>query len=372
MTLSAKARTDLFPPPALDDAARVRGTASCRDADDIPKVADAGSVVVEGGERLQVMHNGLRVLADGYYGAWMTGLIQELRGHHEPQEERLFHAALGVVAADAVMVEVGAFWAYYTLWFLKDAPGRRALGIEPDPVNLEVGRGNARLNGLAPELLHGVLVDRADRPVAHMGETSGPLADVPAFDAAALVRRAGGRVDLMLCDAQGAEVDLLAGLGPVIRDEALGLLFLSTHGHVITGDPLTHQTCLRTVQDLGGTILAEHDVHESFSGDGLIVASFRGVPDGWNAPEPSRNRYSTALFRNPLFDLALERAAAAAMLADERRRTVAALYRLLLGRDPDPAGLAHHLAMLERTGEIARVVAAIEGSEEFARRFGWS
>ncbi len=36
--------------------------------------------------------------------------------------------------------------------------------------------------------------------------------------------------------------------------------------------------------DFGGTILPEHDVRESFSGDGLIAAYFRRDPLQWKEP----------------------------------------------------------------------------------------
>jgi peptidoglycan/xylan/chitin deacetylase (PgdA/CDA1 family) len=58
------------------------------------------------------------------------------------------------------------------------------------------------------------------------------------------------------------------------------------------------------LRSLGAHIEAEHDVHESFSGDGLICARFGSEPRGWRAPELSYNRASTSLFRHPLYDLA--------------------------------------------------------------------
>ena len=58
------------------------------------------------------------------------------------------------------------------------------------------------------------------------------------------------------------------------------------------------------LQDFGGTILAKHDVNESFSGDGLIAACFGSEPLDGSEPPLSRNRYSTSLFRNPLYDFA--------------------------------------------------------------------
>jgi hypothetical protein len=58
------------------------------------------------------------------------------------------------------------------------------------------------------------------------------------------------------------------------------------------------------LRDFGGTVLCEHDVHETFSGDGLVAVGRE--PLTWSEPPISRNRYSSSLFRNPLYDLAAE------------------------------------------------------------------
>lgn len=72
-----------FPPAEMDLEARIAMTARGRDADAIAKVAGAGEVFFdEAGARLQRMHNGLKVLADGYCGAWMTRLVERCGGHH--------------------------------------------------------------------------------------------------------------------------------------------------------------------------------------------------------------------------------------------------------------------------------------------------
>ena len=95
---------------------------------------------------IQLMHNGVRVLEDCYYGRWMTELIRLLRGHHEPQEERVFHELLKYVQPGATMVELGCFWAYYSLWFQRRIAGAKNFMVEPDPNNLEVGRKNFAIN----------------------------------------------------------------------------------------------------------------------------------------------------------------------------------------------------------------------------------
>lgn len=300
-----------IPPVSLDETQRTRLTQSCRDADSIPRVDKAGMVETdpETGARIQYMHNGLRVLADGYYGAWMTDLIAGLQGVHEPQEEVVFHALLPHIPADASMVEIGAFWSYYTLWFVSEYPElRRGIGLEMDPAHIEVGKKNAALNGLEMEFLQG-RIGAQDKPAEIFDTESSGKQSMPTFGLEGLTKAAGlDRVDLLLCDAQGGEIDLLAGMQKMVQQDRIGVLVMSTHHHVITGDPLTHQRALQMIEDLGGKVLLEHDVAESFSGDGLIVADFGTALQNWEAPEISRCRTSNSLFRNPLYDLAAERA----------------------------------------------------------------
>ena len=104
---------------SADELRRIAITTAVRDTDAIPKVADAGEVKVHDGQRVQVMHNGVLVEEDCYNGAWTTEIIRRLRGHHEPQEEFAFHTVVERLRSDtqgATMVELGSFWAYYSLW----------------------------------------------------------------------------------------------------------------------------------------------------------------------------------------------------------------------------------------------------------------
>src|SRR5258707_1769847 len=111
-------------------------------------------------------------------------------------------------------------------------------------------------------------------------------------------------LDILHCDPQGAETAIIRSCEALLRGNVIRFGIFSTHSHHISGDPLTHQRCLAMLRDFGGTILAEHDVHESFSGDGVIAACFGRYPLQWQEPRISRNRYSTSLLRNPLYDLA--------------------------------------------------------------------
>jgi hypothetical protein len=84
-------------------------------------------------------------------------------------------------------------------------------------------------------------------------------------------------------------------------------LFVSTHYFGPELDPLIHQRCLALILNCGGKIIAEHDIHESFSCDGLIVAYFGDDPQKATPVPVSFNRYSQTYFRNPLYDVAIMR-----------------------------------------------------------------
>jgi FkbM family methyltransferase len=297
------APTTLGEPIWRDTRFRVEMTAGCHDCDLIPKVENAGQIVIERGERVQIMHNGLRVVAGEYFGDWMAEVIARLRGHHEPQEELVFYEVLKQLPDKATMIELGGFWSYYSLWFLHDRAGkRRSIVVEPDPHNLEVGRRNAQLNGQSIEFIQAMV--GAERTAERSFETGRGLIGIPQITVPDLLEERGiAQIDLLHCDTQGAETDVLRSCLGLFRDRRIRFCIVSTHSHHISGDPLTHQQCLGLIKDAGGQILAEHDVYESFSGDGLIAAHFGDRLVSWTSPGLTYNRYSTSLFRNPLFDL---------------------------------------------------------------------
>ncbi|MEH6719929.1 MAG: FkbM family methyltransferase [Aurantimonas endophytica] len=278
---------------------RTNMTLSCRDCDGIPKVADAGKIVALEGGYCQVMHNGLRLVAGGYHGDWMAQIIRGLRGHHEPQEEAAFHALLQYARHGSLMVELGAFWAYYSLWFLTEVPGSEALCIEPDPNNIKIGMRNAALNGLS---------ERASFCQAAIGENSAASVDIPCesdgkprsmalLDMTELVSRVGSRfIEILHIDAQGAEVGFIRSMGDAVAEQRIRFLVVSTHHAAITGSSETHSLCLNTLRTMGGFILAEHSVEESFSGDGLIVCSFMSEDRNILLPSLSKNEAACSLF----------------------------------------------------------------------------
>ena len=257
---------------------RIALTVAVRDTDAIPKVPDAGEIVTHHGESVQVMHNGVMVREGCYHGPWMTEVIRRLRGHHEPQEELAFHTVLRRLASDTrapTMVELGSFWAYYSLWAKRAIPATRLVLVEPDLANLAVGRHNLELNDMdAAFVINAAIGNEHDIAVTLAWESDGQPHPTRLVTIDGLMHDLDlQRIDLLLCDIQGAEVAALEGAARALADRRVRFLVISTHHHRITGDPLTHQRCLRLLQEVGVHFIAEHSASESCSGDGLIVAS---------------------------------------------------------------------------------------------------
>jgi len=295
----------------LDTRGRIELTVSCRDADVLPKADGAGQVFDSPHGPVQRMHNGVDVPHEGYFGDWMAEIIERLGGHHEPQEELAFARVLARIDRPRpVMVELGCFWAYYSTWFLRDFPDGVAVAGEPDPEHLDVGRCTAEINGVDVRFEH-----------AAAGGVDGDILELPSWNHPGVVHRVPIRtvptivadhdldaIDVLHLDIQGAELAVLESCRRLISDGRIRFVVVSTHHHSISGDPQTHQRVLDLVADLGGHVIAEHTVLESFSGDGLVVASFDERDAGFHVGL-TRARTTEALFPSGETELARLQAA---------------------------------------------------------------
>ena len=188
------------------------------------------------------------------------------------------------------MIEIGAFWAYYTAWFLSAVPGSTAVCLEPDPRNAACGRRNLDLNGLAATWVTGAAGRTFEAGAQFKPRPDRDAISVPVHGLASLLGAAGhGPVEMLHIDAQGAELPFLESLADPAVIGTVRFLVVSSHDQRITGSPTTHEDCLRVISRLGGTLLAEHSVEESFSGDGLIVASLHPADAALALPTMSRN-----------------------------------------------------------------------------------
>ena len=110
----------------------------------IKRVIDAGEIKGD----TQIMHNGIKIHAGSYYGDGNTILLYRNQGVHEPQEEKVFEEIIGLLPPNSVMLELGAFWAFYSMSFQQKVHKGINYLIEPDPHALLSGKNNFRLNKL--------------------------------------------------------------------------------------------------------------------------------------------------------------------------------------------------------------------------------
>jgi FkbM family methyltransferase len=290
----------------LDTRGRVELTVSCRDADVLPRVEGAGEVFDGPHGPVQRMHNGVEVPHEGYFDDWMAEIIERLGGHHEPQEELAFARVLERIDRPVpAMIELGCFWAYYSTWFATAFEGAVVVAAEPDPDNLDVGRRTAEINGVDIRFEQAA-GGASDDDVLELASESRPgvVHRMPVRSVPTLVADHGiDLLDVLHLDIQGAELAVLESCRGLIGDGRIRFVVVSTHHHSISGDPMTHQRVIDLIGDLGGHVIAEHTILESFSGDGLVVASFDPADADLHVPM-SRARTTEALFPSGESELA--------------------------------------------------------------------
>lgn len=243
---------------------RALRTISGDDVDYIPKVDGAGEIYAREAESYQLMHNGVKILANSYYDVkWLTDVIFALKGHHEPQEEKCFYEILKFMPDNATMIELGSYWAYYSLWFASEVRGAKNYLIEPDPHRLKIGEKNFQLNNKTGTFRRGYVGSVIDRDPDLCGADQISIDDF--IDSEGIEH-----VNIIHADIQGSEYDMLNSVVQHLKD--IDYFFISTHG-----DKNIHLPCLRFFKTHGYAVLAEHNQAESCSGDGLIVAKRTGV-----------------------------------------------------------------------------------------------
>jgi FkbM family methyltransferase len=247
---------------------RIEIACECRDCDSIAKVVEAGVIITPPApdKPYQIMHNGLKVYTDSHYGDFNVEVIRRLRGHHEPQEEKVFHEVLKTIPANSVMIELGSFWAYYSLWFNREILHAVNYMIEPIQEVMERGKANFSLNNIHGDF--SVLAigkeTKPNVPFQHWDGTCRNVGQICVDDF--IASKNIPFVHILHADIQGSEYEMLKGAHNALTDHKIGRLFISTHSELL------HQQCMRYLQHTDYKIIAEHTPAESYSEDGLIVA----------------------------------------------------------------------------------------------------
>lgn len=257
---------------------RISLAAACPDLSRLKPAEGAGEVSELQGRRMQKMHFGRWLTADTYYGDWMTELIQRCRGAHEPQEEVAFAEVLEHLPPNPVMLELGGYWCFYSIWLGHRYPGAAQLIVEPIGERRSVGRENLEINNNPAELIRAVI--GAEPGLLKEFRNGDEIErDIPVITVDQLAQDRGiERIDLLHADIQGFELQMLRGAERMIGDHKISWIFVSTHRWLEDGKKLDlHAECQKFLTARGYKIVADHTPEESYSVDGLLVAKAPGV-----------------------------------------------------------------------------------------------
>ena len=242
---------------------RIRLVLESADNKHIRRVPGAGSI----SDGYQLMHNGQRILCGSYYGKPIARMLKENKGVHEPQEEYIFQEIIAQLPEKPVMLELGAYWGFYSLWLKQVRPAAKVYLAEPVLENLQMGIRNFIANNI-----NGVFIHAASGK-ANGGEMDG----VPVFSVDELMLHYQiPFLDILHADIQGYELQMLEGSMQSLQQNKIRYIFISTHSNQL------HRQCISVLQSNGYTVVCEADMDASYSYDGLIVARHAAM-EGMNA-----------------------------------------------------------------------------------------
>lgn len=215
----------------------------------IDRVPEAGYVK----DGLVYLHNGFRVKLSGensYYDDFSEILVIN-RGVHEPLEEFAFQEMLKQSSGSGSMLEVGAYWGHYSMWFKGKNPRGQVVLAEPYESHLNVGKSNFSLNDLEGHFVQSF--------VGKPGPNTMSIAQI-------LDSHKVEELEVLHVDIQGAEVQLLQDSERELKSGRVRRVFISTHSESI------HSQIKTIITECGLIVEVESDYEHTTSEDGLIVA----------------------------------------------------------------------------------------------------
>lgn len=231
---------------------RIKDVLECPDNKAISRHADAGTLH----EGKLVMHNGLLIHPLSYYSIPVLKMLMLNGGVHEPQEEKAFQEVLADLDGDRqlCMLELGAYWSFYSMWLKQQFPKAECYMVEPDRPNLFFGKTNFAINQFEGNFIH-----------AGIGRMPDIGQNITTVDAICQQHNISF-LDILHSDIQGFELDMLHGSRLMLSEKRVGYIFISTHSQEL------HQNCRSLLENkYNFKTLATADLNETYSWDGVLV-----------------------------------------------------------------------------------------------------
>ena len=238
----------------------------------IPRVKDAGKII----DGNLIMHNGLKVKMGefAYCSDFAYIILTRNRGVHEPQEERVFREVLGYMPENATMIELGSYWAFYSMWFKKEIKNANCYMIEPEEKFLLSGKENFKLNNMDGTFIKGGI-----------GKNRIHIDDF-------IEKNGIETVHILHSDIQGVELEMLHTCEQSIGKNKIWYFFISSHTQKL------HYQCMHFLKNHGYAIVTSADFDfGTYCYDGVLVArrtNIKGM-DYIEIPLRRNSRYQTCL-----------------------------------------------------------------------------
>jgi hypothetical protein len=217
------------------------------------------------------LHNGIVVPVSGpysYCGRLFSEILVLNRGVHEPLEEFVFQELLKILGPEPLMLELGAYWAHYSMWLKKKYPRATVWMVEPYPDNLKAGQHNFERNGFEGTFIN-AFVGRGHFSVPKFMEENGLR-----------------KLTVLHSDIQGYETEMLEDCADVLKQQRVDYLFISTHSQCI------HEHVCASLKSYSYRVEVSSDFdYQTTSCDGLVFGSAAGVKPLFGRLKPfSRNQ----------------------------------------------------------------------------------
>jgi hypothetical protein len=199
------------------------------------------------------LHNGLKVPIKGKYAYYddFSDILIFNRGVHEPLEEFCFQEVLKIIdKKNPIMLELGSYWAHYSMWFLQIFKFGKSFMVEPNLQNLNSGKHNFNINSLSGEFIQSEVCK---------GEF-----EVDIF----IQENHINSLDILHCDIQGLELEMLERTHSTLNQNKVDYIFISTHSESIHND-----VCNFLIENNYVIEVSSNFEDHTTSYDGFVLAS---------------------------------------------------------------------------------------------------
>src|SRR6185295_4394265 len=152
--------------------------------------------------------------------------------------EYAFDIILKSIPEKGTMMELGSYWAFYSMWFAREVRQAQCFMIEPDPHKMNFGKLNFRRNNLKGIFDLGFISD-SHKP-----------ASIPYYSVDHLIKKHGiQHLNILHSDIQGFELKMLEGCEDALSSGKIDYFFISTHSHSL------HNACMSKLKSHAYEIL---------------------------------------------------------------------------------------------------------------------